>query len=80
MKTKSNKELLVEYFKKYFKHMYINDKDNEFEALLKILNDKDKKILKEAWNAGCAYTTGSHKDFKQIHPNFDEWFEQHKKK
>ena len=35
--------------------------------------------MKECWNAACAYTVGSHKDFKQIHPNFDDWIKQHKK-
>ena len=29
--------------------------------------------LEAAFNAGCAYTVGSHKDLKQIHPNFQEW-------
>ena len=25
--------------------------------------------IKKAFNAGCAYTIGSYKDFKQIHPD-----------
>ena len=29
--------------------------------------------LEAAFNAGCAYTVGSHKNLKQIHPNFQEW-------
>ena len=32
-----------------------------------------EKQLEAAFNAGCAYTLGSHKDLKQIHPNFQEW-------
>ena len=32
-----------------------------------------EKQLEAAFNAGCAYTVGSHKDLKQIHPNFQEW-------
>jgi hypothetical protein len=36
--------------------------------------------MKECWYAACAYSVGSHKEFKQTHPNFKEWFEQFKKK
>jgi hypothetical protein len=36
--------------------------------------------MKECWYAACAYSIGSHKEFKQTHPNFKEWFEQFKKK
>lgn len=31
------------------------------------------KEIKKAFRAGCAYTIGSHKDFKQIHPNESEY-------
>ena len=36
--------------------------------------------LEKAFNAGSAFATGSHKDFKQTHPDFKEWFEQFKNK
>ena len=36
--------------------------------------------LEAAFNAGCAYTVGSHKDLKQIHPNFQAWNAKLKKK
>jgi hypothetical protein len=32
-----------------------------------------KEDMKKCWNAACAYTVGSHVDFKQTHPNFKEW-------
>jgi hypothetical protein len=35
-------------------------------------------VLKMCWAAASAYTIGSHKDFKQTHPDFKEWFEQYK--
>ncbi len=34
-----------------------------------------QEILKDAFNAGCAYTIGSHKDFKQTHHNCSEFME-----
>ena len=36
--------------------------------------------MKKCWDASSAYTIGSHKDFKQSHPDFKEWSEQFKKK
>jgi hypothetical protein len=36
-------------------------------------------VLKMCWDAASAYTIGSHKDFKQTHPDFKEWLEQFKK-
>ena len=39
-----------------------------------------EKQLEATFNAGCAYTLGSHKDLKQIHPNFQEWKAKLKKK
>lgn len=38
-----------------------------------------KKDLQEAFNAGSTYAVSIHKDFKQIHPNFNEWVKQYKK-
>lgn len=35
--------------------------------------------LKQAFYAGAAYATGSFKEFKQIHPNYDEWLKTIKK-
>ena len=36
--------------------------------------------MRKCWNASSAYTIGSYKEFKQIHPNFKDWLEQFKKK
>lgn len=30
-------------------------------------------LLEKSFDAGSAYTIGSHKDFKQIHPNKEEF-------
>jgi len=38
-----------------------------------------KEVLKAFWYAGCAFTIGSHKDFKQTHLDFDQFYEQFKK-
>ena len=35
--------------------------------------------LLKTFDAGCAYTVGSHKDFKQSHPNRKQWVESLKK-
>lgn len=37
------------------------------------MNHRD--MLKAAWNAGAAHSVGSSKDFKQTHPDFEEWYE-----
>lgn len=35
--------------------------------------------LKKCWDASSSYTIASHKDFKQTHPNFNNWLENFKK-
>lgn len=50
---------------------FITDTECNFEKMY--------QSLKDCWKAACAYTIGSHKDFKQTHPNFEEWFNQLKK-
>lgn len=34
----------------------------------------DKEILRLAFDAGAAYTTGSHELFEQTHPDFAQWY------
>lgn len=37
--------------------------------------ERDRKLAKAAFDAGSAHTIGSHRDFKQIHPDFEQWLE-----
>jgi hypothetical protein len=53
---------------------------NGFEKGAKWQAERMYQSMKECWYAACAYSIGSHKEFKQTHPNFKEWFEQFKKK
>jgi len=45
---------------------------DDLTAEVKRLQD----LLPKAFDAGCAYAIGSHRDFKQIHPTRDEWVKQ----
>ena len=38
-----NKKIVLKYFNKFFKAHYFRDDDQEFKALVRILNDKDKE-------------------------------------
>ena len=39
-----NKKLVKQYLNKYFKQDYLEEDDNEFKALVRILNKKDKQV------------------------------------
>ena len=47
----------------------------ETEAIMYSEEDMEK-----TFNAGSAFAIGSHRDFKQTHPDFTVWLEQLKKK
>jgi hypothetical protein len=53
------------------KHKHYNDRKEE--------PTYEEKYLKQAFDAGNAYGTGSFKEFIQIHPNYNEWLKQLKK-
>ena len=40
----SNKEIVKKYLNKYFKAQYLKETDDEFKALVRILNKKDKQV------------------------------------
>jgi hypothetical protein len=76
-----NKETLEEAINREFP---LDNSYKEREAMFigaKWQAEQDKHsedVLKMCWAAASAYTIGSHKDFKQTHPDFKEWFEQYK--
>jgi len=45
-----------------------------------LTEERLKMMLKDAFNAGCAFTVGSHKDFKQIHPSYPEFIDKYIRK
>lgn len=58
--------------------MYINGSPchnvaRECVAALHDELDRREILLGEAWDAGAAYATGSHENFKQTHPDKTEW-------
>ena len=40
--------------------------------------ERNKEDFKTFWDAACAYTVGSHKDFKQTHLDFEEFYQKFK--
>ena len=46
---------------------------------IELTEEQLKAMLIDAFNAGCAFTVGSHKDFKQIHPNCYECIDKYVK-
>ena len=46
---------------------------------IELTEDQLKAMLRDAFNAGCAFTVGSHKDFKQTHPNCNEFVDKYVK-
>ncbi len=77
-----NKETLEEAARKYAESTPDNDPIRvlSFTEGAKWQAERMYQSMKECWYAACAYNVGSHKEFKQTHPNFKEWFEQFKKK
>ena len=46
---------------------------------IELTEEQLKAMLRDAFNAGCAFTVGSHKDFKQTHPNCSEFVDKYVK-
>lgn len=42
----------------------------------KEITEETKELLKKAFNAGCAFTVGGHKNFIQVNPNFNNWLKE----
>ena len=53
------------------KYEFIDFDKQETEAIMYTEEDMEK-----TFNAGSAFAIGSHKDFKQTHPDFTVWLEQ----
>jgi hypothetical protein len=48
------------------------------DLLLQIQDMQEKRfkeVLKTFWDAGSAFTIGSHKDFKQTHLDFEQFYQ-----
>ncbi len=46
---------------------------------IELTEEQLKAMLKDAFNAGSAWTVGTHKDFKQCHPNCEEFVDKYVK-
>lgn len=58
---------------------HLANRSFQFGAKWQQKNSYTEEDMKNAFNAGSAYATGSYKEFKQTHSNFKEWFKQYKK-
>lgn len=80
----SKQETAQEAAEKYSKTFIEDDGTTEVDFIAgakwqaeRMYSEED---MRKCWNASSAYTIGSYKEFKQIHPNFKDWLEQFKKK
>ena len=83
MKTAENLKKLKSYFKKYFSQQWLTEEDEEFKALVRLINKSNKKYHKERVNA--INNSEQFKDFtltwgfqrgQPCFDNFKEEFEQ----
>jgi hypothetical protein len=80
----------VKKYAENYAHNYFDmHETNNYKALLdgflaganwqaeRMYSDKD---LRNCWDAAIAYIIGSNKYLQQTHPDFNQWFENNKKK
>jgi len=46
---------------------------SEVMAKQQVKINRLRSLVSAAWDAGCAYTVGSHENFQQTHPDKQEW-------
>lgn len=74
------KELLEKEAKEYIENKYFYvDEISIDDFIAGVTSNFVFELLEKSFDAGSAYATGSHKDFKQTHPNKKEFIEQIKK-
>jgi len=56
----------------------MNNKETLEKAASEHQIERNKEDFKTFWDAACAFTIGSHKDFKQTHLDFEEFYQKFK--